>query len=159
MHFDQEYRERVEVGGGLRVIVRLLAPADREQLREGFYRLSETGRYQRFLSAKNRLSEAELDYLTEIDQVRHVALVAVADDPLAPGGEGPGLAVARFVPAPAAPLELLAHALALRRRRIAVAIAQLLAALRPGAPVAIALGDGGQRDRHEHGGERDGEQP
>lgn len=97
MRFDHDYHEHAEVGGGLKVILRLLVPGDREQLREGFYRLSETGRYRRFLSAKNRLSEAELDYLTQVDQVRHVALVAVTDDPSAAGGEGPGLAVARFI--------------------------------------------------------------
>ena len=43
----------------------------------------------RFLAPKNRLSRAELRYLTEVDQVDHYALVAVlADDPTTMAGVG-----------------------------------------------------------------------
>src|SRR5207244_92171 len=55
----------------------------------GFAGLSAESRYRRFFSAKDRLSEAELRYLTEVDGVDHFALGALHD------GEGAG--VARFV--------------------------------------------------------------
>ena len=43
----------------------------------------------RFLAPKNRLSLAELRYLTEVDHVDHYALVAVlADDPTTLAGVG-----------------------------------------------------------------------
>jgi protein lysine acetyltransferase len=43
----------------------------------------------RFLAPKNRLSVAELRYLTEVDHVDHYALVAVlADDPTTMAGVG-----------------------------------------------------------------------
>ena len=43
----------------------------------------------RFLAPKNRLSLAELRYLTEVDHVDHYALVAVlADDPTTMAGVG-----------------------------------------------------------------------
>src|SRR5437764_7868923 len=51
-------------------------------LAEGVSRLSVESRYRRFLSAKPRLSAAELRYLTEVDGRDHYALVAqLADDP------------------------------------------------------------------------------
>lgn len=62
-------------------------------MRRGFERLSPESRYRRFFTPKPRLSEAELDYLTQIDQYDHVAIGAFEN---ADGAEQ-GLAVARFV--------------------------------------------------------------
>lgn len=95
MRFDGEYRERATLQDGRRVILRLLRPSDRDKLARGFYELSEEGRYRRFLSAKPRLSNAELDYLTDVDQQTHVAIGAVFIDRL--GRECEGAGVARFV--------------------------------------------------------------
>jgi L-amino acid N-acyltransferase YncA len=64
-------------------------------LSEGLSQLSEESRRRRFLSAKPRLSAAELRYLTEVDGRDHYALVAqLADDPTAI------VAVGRFVRLP-----------------------------------------------------------
>ena len=62
---------------GTRVRIRPIRSADRRLLAEGMERLSDESRRLRFLTAKPRLSSRELDYLTEVDQVDHIALVAV----------------------------------------------------------------------------------
>ena len=60
------------------VLIRALRPADRAGLADLFARLSPLSARYRFLSAKTRLSEEELDYLSAADFERHVALVAVS---------------------------------------------------------------------------------
>jgi RimJ/RimL family protein N-acetyltransferase len=78
---------------GTRVRIRQVEPDDREDLVEGFDKLSTRSRYLRFHSAIEELSPAQLDYLTQVDQVDHVAWVAIdLDDP-----SEPGIGVARFV--------------------------------------------------------------
>lgn len=78
---------------GTRVLVRLVEPDDREHFVEGFNRLSTRSRYLRFHTAVEDLDDRQLDYLTQVDQVDHVAWVAVdLDQP-----EHPGIGVARFV--------------------------------------------------------------
>ena len=93
-HFDADYCEGVTLRDGSEVVLRLLTPQDKAQLVAGHARLSEKSRYMRFFSSKDHLSDAELRYLTEIDQVNHFALgaVRIADD-----GSEQGLGVARFV--------------------------------------------------------------
>jgi GNAT superfamily N-acetyltransferase len=59
--------------------VRPLAPEDRPLLVEGLSRMSEQSRFARFGSGISNLSEAELRYLTEVDQVSHVAWGAIID--------------------------------------------------------------------------------
>jgi RimJ/RimL family protein N-acetyltransferase len=59
------------------VLIRRIAPQDKDALVAGLGRLSERSAYQRFLSPKPRLSTSELKYLTEVDFVDHYALVAV----------------------------------------------------------------------------------
>jgi GNAT superfamily N-acetyltransferase len=71
----------------------MVRPEDAALLREGFVRLSPRSRFQRFLSAKPRLSAEELRYLTDVDGERHVAIGAVT---WSPGGREKGLGVARF---------------------------------------------------------------
>jgi GNAT superfamily N-acetyltransferase len=98
--YDLDWREDTDLGGR-HVRLRLLRPDDRERLSEGFYRLSDQGRYQRFLAAKTRLTGAELAYLTELDQQTHLAIGA--SELTADGREGRGLGVARFICDPADP--------------------------------------------------------
>jgi RimJ/RimL family protein N-acetyltransferase len=81
------------LGDGTRVRIREVEPGDRAQFVEGFDKLSTRSRYLRFHSAVEELSDAQLDYLTQVDQVDHVAWVAIdLDEP-----DEPGIGVARFV--------------------------------------------------------------
>jgi GNAT superfamily N-acetyltransferase len=59
------------------LLIRRIAPSDKQGLVAGLGRLSERSVYQRFLSPKPRLSSSELQYLTEVDFYDHYALVAV----------------------------------------------------------------------------------
>jgi RimJ/RimL family protein N-acetyltransferase len=59
------------------IALRPIRPDDKDLLVAGLGRLSERSVYQRFLSPKPRLTASELRYLTEVDHVDHVALVAV----------------------------------------------------------------------------------
>src|SRR4051795_4010973 len=67
---------------GTRVHVRPIVPEDKPLLVDGLRRLSPEAAFRRFMSPKVSFSEAELRYLTEVDQVDHIALVALAaEDP------------------------------------------------------------------------------
>jgi RimJ/RimL family protein N-acetyltransferase len=59
------------------LLLRPVAPEDKDALVAGLGRLSERSVYQRFLAPKPRLTTSELRYLTEVDLVDHYALVAV----------------------------------------------------------------------------------
>jgi acetyltransferase len=63
---------------GTRVRVRPIAPEDKPLLVDGLRRLSAQSAFRRFMSPKVSFSQAELRYLTEVDQHDHIALVAVA---------------------------------------------------------------------------------
>jgi RimJ/RimL family protein N-acetyltransferase len=79
------------------VCVRPLEPSDRRALADAVERLSDETRYLRFATAKPHLSERELDFLLDVGQHRHQALIAF--DPLT----GQGVAVVRFVGLPGEP--------------------------------------------------------
>src|SRR3954468_7697746 len=73
---------RYELPNGTTVQIRPIAPGDKEKLVTGLRRLSDESIRKRFLAAKPRFTRAELRYLTEVDGVNHIALVAVlADEP------------------------------------------------------------------------------
>jgi len=84
---------------GARVLVRPIEPADRERLQAGLHQLSPMSRYHRFHAAVSELSAAQLRYLSEVDQVNHLAWIAL--DPALPGE--PAVGVARCIRLPAAP--------------------------------------------------------
>ena len=65
---------------GRRILFRPIEPDDKKLLADGFERLSPESRYRRFFRSIDHLSEAQLKYLTEVDQVNHVAWVAVLPD-------------------------------------------------------------------------------
>jgi acetyltransferase len=67
---------------GTLVLIRPIEPDDKRLLVEGLRRLSPEAAFKRFLSPKVRFSEAELEYLTEVDGRNHIAYVAVRDDEL-----------------------------------------------------------------------------
>lgn len=81
--------ETFRLRDGAEVEVRPIEPGDREALAAGFARLGPDSRYKRFLSPVDRLSRAQLSYLTEIDHHDHEALVALEG--------GVVVAVARYV--------------------------------------------------------------
>src|SRR5207247_221841 len=84
---------------GSYVRVRPIRPEDRERLRVGLHQLSAASRYHRFLAALSELSAEQLRYLTEVDQVNHLAWIAL--DP-ALAGE-PAVGVARCIRVPEDP--------------------------------------------------------
>jgi GNAT superfamily N-acetyltransferase len=71
--------------------VRPVEPADRDLIAAGFERLSPESRYRRFFAAIPRLTERQLDYLTQVDQHDHVALMAIDE------ASGEAIGIARFV--------------------------------------------------------------
>lgn len=79
-----EHRPRVVVTirGGTAVISPVIK-SDRRFFEEGLEMLSIESRYARFGQGLSHLSERELDYLTDVDQVRHVALGAAVDGEVA----------------------------------------------------------------------------
>jgi GNAT superfamily N-acetyltransferase len=91
--FHPQYRERLALADGTWAELRMVRPEDAALLRDGFERLSPRSRFQRFLSAKPRLSAEELRYLTSVDGEQHVAIGAVT---WSPSGREKGMGVARF---------------------------------------------------------------
>jgi len=74
-----DYREEHLLADGTKVTLRMICPEDSEPLRIAFSRLSPTSRYRRFLSGMSELSDDMIRYLTEVDGVHHVAIVATTD--------------------------------------------------------------------------------
>jgi RimJ/RimL family protein N-acetyltransferase len=72
----------VSLHHGTQVRIRPVEPGDKQRLQRGLRGLSPETVRRRFLAAKPAFSDHELRYLTEVDGVDHLALVAVlADDP------------------------------------------------------------------------------
>jgi GNAT superfamily N-acetyltransferase len=91
-------QEQVTITSSLALRVRLVRPADKQKLREGFEHLSSESRRRRFLGHKSQLSEAELRFFTDVDGINHVALTAFKVN--RQGNEGKCVGVARFVRTP-----------------------------------------------------------
>ncbi len=99
--FDSEYVEEVALRDGTRARLRTIRASDKHQLVTGLARLSPQSRYLRFFTDKERLTDGELRYLTEVDGERHFAIGAIrlGDD----GEEHEGLGIGRFVKLPDEP--------------------------------------------------------
>ncbi|MFP5332522.1 MAG: N-acetyltransferase family protein [Acidimicrobiia bacterium] len=65
---------------GFGVELRPVTPDDKPLLADGFARLSERARYLRFLAPADRLTPAQLAYLSEVDHHDHVAWGALEND-------------------------------------------------------------------------------
>ncbi|MFZ0172710.1 MAG: GNAT family N-acetyltransferase [Acidimicrobiales bacterium] len=86
-----------ELADHTRVLVRPLLHTDRHELAVGYEHLSAEGRRLRFFTPPSRLSDADLEYLTNLDYHDHFAWAAFAIDE--PGQ--PGIGVARYIRDPA----------------------------------------------------------
>ena len=75
---------------GTTLAVRPIRPGDRDALARGFAALSPESRKRRFLVGKDKLTERELTYLTDVDHRSHEALVAYVPE------TGEGVGVARY---------------------------------------------------------------
>ena len=87
----------VALRDGSAAVVRPVTPEDKDALQTGLARMSADSRYRRFLTSKDRLTAAELRYLTEVDHHDHEALVAHDAETREPVG------VARYVRSTADP--------------------------------------------------------
>ena len=77
---------------GTRVVVRRLAPGDREGLAEGYRRLSPESRYQRFwVRTGEMIGEKMLDRILEVDPDKHAVWVL-----LDPARDFPGVGAASW---------------------------------------------------------------
>jgi GNAT superfamily N-acetyltransferase len=79
-NIDDLPRLRVVLRDGSTAELRPISPDDRPLLQEGFSQMSEESRFARFGSGMANLRDSELRYLTEVDQVSHVAWGATIDD-------------------------------------------------------------------------------
>jgi len=84
---------RTRLKDGAEVLLRPVRPGDRHRFIEGLKLMSMESRYLRFFAPVVEFTEKQLDFLTEVDQVTHVAWGAL--DPQAP--DFPGFGVARYV--------------------------------------------------------------
>lgn len=89
---------RATLRDGTPVVLRPIRPEDKPLLVDGFERLSEESRLRRFMAPVKQLTEQQLAYLTEVDQVNHVAWVALLAEP-----PHTGLGVGRYVRIPDEP--------------------------------------------------------
>ncbi len=92
---DTNYCDRLTLGSGESVCLRLIRPSDKASMLRAFGELSEDSRHKRFFGAKQSLTEAELRYFTETDGWDHFALAAVTVH--GNGEEGDGLGIARCI--------------------------------------------------------------
>ncbi|MBI5563176.1 MAG: GNAT family N-acetyltransferase, partial [Deltaproteobacteria bacterium] len=84
MAVEKKQVDAVIIEGVLRdgksVKLREIRPEDKKRLEEFFYRLSARARYYRFQYAKDRITEAELKYFTEVTPPGRNAIVALTGD-------------------------------------------------------------------------------
>ena len=91
----QAYQHQINyhLDNGLDIVLRTVLSADKSRFREGFKLLSPESRYTRFFSYMTSLSESQLEYLSNVDQLNHVAWGALnpeVDPDL-------GIGVSRFI--------------------------------------------------------------
>jgi GNAT superfamily N-acetyltransferase len=70
----------VRLRDGTQLLVRHIHPADKRIVGKAWTLLSERSQRRRFLSPKPYLTRSDLRYLTEVDGVDHVALIALRAD-------------------------------------------------------------------------------
>ncbi len=88
---ETTYPETVALRDGSRLVVRPIRSEDKDAIVAGFERMSAESRFRRFFSPLHRLSDRDLEYLTEVDHHNHEALIGFDRETGGPVG------VARFV--------------------------------------------------------------
>jgi len=78
------YRATETLRDGSTITIRAQRPEDLDGWRAALARTSAETVYRRFFGAKREISDKEAHYFLDIDFVRHVALVAIADEDLCP---------------------------------------------------------------------------
>jgi GNAT superfamily N-acetyltransferase len=96
-----DFREEHTLADGTHIVLRHVRPSDASELRRAFDRLSPASRYRRFFGGLSQLTDATLRYLTDVDGLDHVAIVAATESPDLK--QDVGLGVARFVRLPGEP--------------------------------------------------------
>jgi GNAT superfamily N-acetyltransferase len=86
-------RFRIRLRDGTRVTVRWVEPSDKPRFKDGLSLFSPQTLYRRFFAPITELSDEQLRFFTEVDQVDHVAWGVLDDD----HPELPGIAVGRWV--------------------------------------------------------------
>jgi RimJ/RimL family protein N-acetyltransferase len=69
---------------GCRVVIRAIRPEDRADLLAAINRTSAQSRFRRFFGARGEFTERDIAFFVDVDFVKHVALVAVAEEDGAP---------------------------------------------------------------------------
>jgi GNAT superfamily N-acetyltransferase len=95
MRTARDFEETHTSSDGLAIRARFIRPEDAVELRRAFERLSPQSRFRRFFGSIDRLDDATVRYLTEVDGEKHVAIVALTDSPDLKSEIG--LGVARFI--------------------------------------------------------------
>lgn len=92
-----EWTFEVDLRDGTPIRIAPVAPEDAEDIAKGYRELSPASRFARFHTSSPELSDRQVRYLTDVDQVDHVAIGAreVATDE--------GIGVARYVRLPEEP--------------------------------------------------------
>lgn len=65
---------------GTRLHLRPIRPDDKQRLKDALPHISSANLYRRFFMPVVQLSDKQLQFLTEVDQVHHIAWLAVAAD-------------------------------------------------------------------------------
>ncbi|MCU7922294.1 MAG: GNAT family N-acetyltransferase [Candidatus Thiodiazotropha sp. (ex Dulcina madagascariensis)] len=89
----QEQAIEAELKDGTPIQVFLDYDCDKQCLEQEFDRLTARSRHQRFFSPINKLSDAQLSYLINVDGIDHVLIVAAE----AQGDQRRGIGLARYV--------------------------------------------------------------
>lgn len=90
--FDAEWGERLRLRSGQEILIRPIRPDDALRLQDSFVRLSAETIYDRFLGAKQILSDREARRLSRLDYERHMALIAAVGPGSADAGAIVGVA-------------------------------------------------------------------
>jgi len=86
-------RFRTRLRDGTRVTARWVEPADKQRFKDGLPQFSPQTLYRRFFAPITELSDEQIRFFTEVDQVDHVAWGVLDDD----HPELPGVAVGRWI--------------------------------------------------------------